>query len=615
MAKAEGFKNKITKAQEDLFKAIDVEKGKKKILSEKIVLELSKIEKANVRTLSSLNKEYIEQCNSNKEKLQLFIDTIEQLNNELQTTLEEYNVYCKEHDELAILKEEQEKQLAISKNKFKREIQDINIKIDRIEKELKEILETRNEEYNVELTTYKSKIIEFDKRRRFEVSKIQNNTIKEYDELQKCLLQENKKAEIKAINKKIKQIRLSGLIEEKECVFRHLAEQKQYELDFAKYEYDYNCENSKLTKEYYQKIEDTKFDRSVIEFNFKKSNATSDNDVVHMFNENEKQSKLDHNAKVEDLYKLINERTLEQLAFEHEKAESEAEVTKRIYRSIEENEYKQTDKFLENENKEISMISKDIALFQKNLNLTVTFYVSNIVNLYTNYFKNYVNKEEIFVNSLLVNTVNGAFLQGNSYDQYVSQIKEVFEGFRAAEEEYLESFTSYITMTLHNFIDQIESFVNTIKLIENNINEVSKKYHDSIANILNTATSNGVNFVEGIKNKAKEEVNAKEYDNKVLYEERTKKSSVEKEQILKEFNQRELEVKAVKESQEAKFKVEYAGLENERDIQKQSIGNKAKEEINEYSNAYDAKVKAIISRFDEENKNTDKQYKQKIGLL
>lgn len=615
MAKAEGFKNKITKAQEDLFKAIDVEKGKKKVLSEKIVLELSKIEKANVRTLSSLNKEYIEQCNSNKEKLQLFIDTIEQLNNELQTTLEEYDVYCKEHDELAILKEEQEKQLAISKNKFKREIQDINIKIDRIEKELKEILETRNEEYNVELTTYKSKIIEFDKRRRFEVSKIQNNTIKEYDELQKCLLQENKKAEIKAINKKIKQIRLSGLIEEKECVFRHLAEQKQYELDFAKYEYDYNCENSKLTKEYYQKIEDTKFDRSVIEFNFKKSNVTSDNDVVHMFNENEKQSKLDHNAKVEDLYKLINERTLEQLAFEHEKAESEAEVTKRIYRSIEENEYKQTDKFLENENKEISMISKDIALFQKNLNLTVTFYVSNIVNLYTNYFKNYVNKEEIFVNSLLVNTVNGAFLQGNSYEQYVSQIKEVFEGFRAAEEEYLESFTSYITMTLHNFIDQIESFVNTIKLIENNINEVSKKYHDSIANILNTATSNGVNFVEGIKNKAKEEVNAKEYDNKVLYEERTKKSSVEKEQILKEFSQRELEVKAVKESQEAKFKVEYAGLENERDIQKQSIGNKAKEEINEYSNAYDAKVKAIISRFDEENKNTDKQYKQKIGLL
>ena len=145
--------------------------------------------------------------------------------------------------------------------------------------------------------------------------------------------EENKKSEIKSINKKIKQIRLSGLVEEKECVFRHLAEQKQFELDFAKYEYDHKCANSKIEKEYYQKIEDTKFDRSVIEFNFKKYNISSDNEVVHMFNENEKQSKLDHNAKVEDLYKLINERTLEQLAFEHEKADTEAEVTKNIYKN------------------------------------------------------------------------------------------------------------------------------------------------------------------------------------------------------------------------------------------------------------------------------------------
>ena len=80
MAKAEGFKNKITKAQEDLFKAIEVEKGKKKVLSDKIVLELSKLEKANVRTLNSLNKEYVEQCNNIKEKLKIFVDTIELLN-------------------------------------------------------------------------------------------------------------------------------------------------------------------------------------------------------------------------------------------------------------------------------------------------------------------------------------------------------------------------------------------------------------------------------------------------------------------------------------------------------------------------------------------------------
>lgn len=615
MAKAEGFKNKITKAQEDLFKSIDTEKAKKKVLADKIIQELSKQEKANVRTLNSLNKEYLEQCNSNKAKLQVFIDSIQDLNQELQNNLDEYQKYCEEHDELAILKEKNEQQQVASKNKFKREIQDINIKIDRIDKELKETLENRSDNFNEELTTYKSKIIEFDKRRRFEVTKIQNNTIKEYDELQKKLLQENKKSEIKAINKKIKQIRYSGLIEEKECIFRHLAEQKQFELDFAKYEYDFKCENTKLTKEYNLKIEDTKFDRSVIEFNFKKNTVMCENDVKHDFNENEKQLKLDHNGKVDDLYKLINERTLEQLAFEYEKADNEAEVTKKIYKSIEENENKQAEKLIELTNKELVLINKDIALFQKNLNLTVTFYVQNIINLYTNYFKNFIKKEEIFINTLLVNIVDGAFLQGNSYEEYVNKIKEIFETFKNREDEFIESFTSYISMALNNFIDQIESFVNTIMFLDHNINEVINKFHGDISGVLASATERGFGLVETIQNKAKEEVGAKEYDNKKLFEDRTKASADEKAAILDEYNAREKEVKAFEAEQQVEFKAEYSELEKVRNNEKQVVEAKAVEEVNVFSSEYDSKVKAINARFDEENKSIEKQYKQKMGLL
>ena len=241
MAKSDVFKNKITKAQEDLFKAIEAEKVKKKALSDKIVQELSKLEKANIRVLNALNKEYSEECSKNEEKLKIFVDTISELNNELQTTIDDYNKYCEEHDELEILKEKNEQEKTVLKNKFKRELQDINIKIDRIEKELKEILEEKTNEFNEELTTYKSKTIEFDKRRSFEIKKIQDNTIKEYDEYQKILLTENKKSEIKSINKKIKQVRYNGLIEEKECILRHLAEKRQFELEFAKREYDYKC--------------------------------------------------------------------------------------------------------------------------------------------------------------------------------------------------------------------------------------------------------------------------------------------------------------------------------------------------------------------------------------
>ena len=81
-----------------MFKAIEAEKVKKKALSDKIVQELSKLEKANIRVLNALNKEYSEECSKNEEKLKIFVDTISELNNELQTTIDDYNKYCEEHD-------------------------------------------------------------------------------------------------------------------------------------------------------------------------------------------------------------------------------------------------------------------------------------------------------------------------------------------------------------------------------------------------------------------------------------------------------------------------------------------------------------------------------------
>ena len=69
MAKAGEFKNKITKAQEELFKALENEQTKRNSTSSKIIQELSKANKANVKTLNSLNKEYLETCNNNKLEL------------------------------------------------------------------------------------------------------------------------------------------------------------------------------------------------------------------------------------------------------------------------------------------------------------------------------------------------------------------------------------------------------------------------------------------------------------------------------------------------------------------------------------------------------------------
>ena len=194
-------------------------------------------------------------------------------------------------------------------------------------------------------------------------------------------------------------------------------------------------------------------------------------------------------------------------------------------------------------------------------------------------------------------------------------MKEIFETFRSKEEELIESFTSYLTMTLHNFIDQIESFANTIIMLNTNINQVMTNYHKEINDVLAAATLKGFSVVETNQNKTKEEVGAREYDNKALFEERITKSEAEKIAINKEYEEREKEVSNIRQSQEVEFKAEYIELEKVKNAEKQKIQTAINTELNTFSSDYDAKVKAINLKFDEEIKAVDKQYKQKIGLL
>ena len=234
MAKAEGFKNKITKAQEDLFKALENEKEKKNTLFTKIVAELTKQNKANVKSLNSMNKEYVELCKNNNVALNEFISKVAELNANLESLVEQYKDVPNEEQELLVIKEQAEGKKKTITNKFKREMQDVNIRIDRIEKELKEVLEEKKTNYEEEVNNFRVKLMELEKRKKFEVGKIQNNTIKEYDDLQVRLLKENKRSEIKQINKNIKQIRMNGLLEEKECWYRHLASSNLLEYSFSK---------------------------------------------------------------------------------------------------------------------------------------------------------------------------------------------------------------------------------------------------------------------------------------------------------------------------------------------------------------------------------------------
>lgn len=615
MAKAGEFKNKITKAQEELFKALENEQTKRNSTSSKIIQELSKANKANVKTLNSLNKEYLETCNNNKLELNNYIEKIKLINEDLLKEIDEfkesYNFDSEKEKHIA----RKDRACAPLRTKFKREIHDINIKINRIDQELKETLDTRNNENDQENVNYKNKIIEFDKKKRHEVNKIQSNTIKEYDELQKRLLVENKRSEIKNINKQIKEIRRNGLIDEKDCIFRNLEDQKQYELEHVKYLLEYKNENIKLEKEYNIRIEETKFNKSMIEFNYKKEFDKCDNDAIHNLNEASKQLQYKHTKNKSDLYSNIYNENINQFNYERKRNDDELNVVKNIYLSIENMDNKQIDKYLELNNKELNSIENELSLFEKNIVLTLNFYLQNLINSYKSYFKDLLTKEESFINNLLINTVQGDFLNGKNCDSYIPQIVSLFNVFREQEEKAVVLFEEDLNNLLNNLILQVNEFVNKVKELNNKVNEQVINYNNSIRNILQVAKEEGNSFIENIINNINNEVANRENENNKLFEERKQAISLENEEIEKEFASRENEVKQQEQVLEEQYKVKYDELVKVKDDAIVLINQKYDQSYLNNQNEYDEKVKYIINKFNEEFSKLEKEYKVKIGLL
>lgn len=615
MAKATVFKNKLTKAQEDLFKALDAEKEKKSVIFTKISAEITKQGKANVKSLNSLNKEYLEVCKNNNVTLEEFVAKVDELKANVQATIDEYNAAPGDENELDVLGKQNEKTKTTLKNKNKRELTDVNIKIDRIEKELKELLDTRKETYETDMANYKTKFIELEKRKKFEVNKISASTTKEYEQLQMGLLKENKRSEIKKINKTIKQIRYNGYLEEKECWFRHLAEQKQFEIEYIKYQHDYKCETISLEKEYANKIEEAKFDRSMIEHNYVKKVDAADNNTVHTFNANSKKFKLQRNKDFAEKYAELNNGLIAQFNYEKEKNNKEAEVTKNIYNEIQAFDNKQDVKYFEANDKGLTLVKKQIGLFQKNIHTTLTFYVQNVNDIYNAYFKDLLKKENEFVDALLVNNVTGAFLQGNEYTEYSTKVHEIFNKFKETEESVLNSFEEYLNNLLNNLLLQVEGFIEGILKLNDKIVDILKDYHNSLNAVLEDAKVKGIEFATEIQNKNADEILVKEKDNEADYKQKCDDSNLDIQNIEKEFAEREAVVKDTEAKQQQAYEKEYEKLLKAKEDAKTIIEEKYVKAFNEYQEEYNKKLAALDDKFNSFNTDVEKEYKTKIGLL
>lgn len=614
MAKAE-FKNKVTKAQEDLFKALDNEKEKRHTYVTKIINELNKQKKANVKNLSSLNKEYLALCQNNQTELQGFIDKVSFLNNELTSGINTFNENYNLENEKNKLIEEKDKILAPLKQKAKREGHDINTKMERIDKELNETLENRKITFDENEKTYRNKVLEYDRRRRIEIQKIQNNIVKECEEFQKRLIVENKRSEINKLKKAIKEIRYNGLLTEKETLLRYADDIESYELNHALEVYNYNKENSDLIKDYKTRYISVKLDKLLNEQRYNNEFNLYEIEVNNTLAVQNKEMLEKQNGIKEVFIDKIYKANINQ--FEKEKKINKLEQDNIIntINNAEKLDNLQIKKFQDLNLYQYKSMENEFKLYQKNLNVTLNFYLQNILSLYQVYFKDLFVKEATLLNTFLINDISGDVF--NNFDFTTSQelVMNMFNAFKEMEESTINKFQDKITNIMNMLIEQVDVFVTNMTNLNMEINEEINNYHQKLSALFTTTETNLIDYINNIQTKKQEDINIREEANTTFLAKGHNDNRIELEAINIDYNKRVADVNIQKQQQETKYQALCENIKTQIAEEQKMINVNYDNDLVSFQNEKLEKEDNIKNKFIEERSKIEKTYKTKIGLL
>lgn len=614
MAKAE-FKNKVTKAQEDLFKALENEKEKRHAYITKAINELNKQKKANVKNLSSLNKEYLALCQNNQVELQVFIDKVLSLNNELTTGINTFNENYNLENEKTKLIEEKDKILAPLKQKAKREGHDINTKMERIDKELNETLEDRKNAFEESEKTYRNKVLEYDRRRRIEIQKIQNNIVKECEEFQKRLIVENKRSEINKLKKAIKEIRYNGLLSEKETLLRYSDDIEAFELNHALEVFNYNKENIDLIKDYKTRYTSVKLDKLLNEQRYNNEFNVYEIEVNNTLAVQNKEMLEKQNGIKEIYIDKIYKANINQFEKEKKINKLEQDNIVSVINNTEKHDNTQIQKFKDLNLYQFKSMENELKLYQKNLNVTLNFYLQNILSLYQSYFKDLFNKEATLLNTLLISDVSGDVFNNFDFTSSQELISNTFNLFKEMEESTINKFQEKITVLMNMLIEQVDVFVKNMSSLNTEINEEINKYHNQLIEVFKNTSSNATNYINSLQTKKQEEIINREQVNNAFLEKSHNDNKQELEAINLDYNQRVAIVNNQKNEQEVKYQ-EICGLIKSQITEEQSMINANYDnDLMNYQNEKLEKEESIKNKFIEERNKIEKTYKTKIGLL
>ena len=219
------------------------------------------------------------------------------------------------------------------------------------------------------------------------------------------------------------------------------------------------------------------------------------------------------------------------------------------------------------------------------------------------------------MDSLVVNVVKGAFLNGNDYSEFVTKVEAVFNSFMEQEENILTSFSEYLNNALNNLLIQVQGFMDNVNKLNDQIIAIEANYHQSINAVLEEAKNKGIAFIENIKNETSNDIQNKVSENEQLFNSRCLEVKNTSDFIAKEFVDREAAIKVIEDEQQATYLKDFNEIMKVRDDAKVEIEANYVKFANEYLADHEDKVLGLNEKFVGLRNGVEKEYKIKMGLL
>lgn len=458
------IKEKINTINQEYLQAVNTRLDADFELQKELLTNLKENKEKKEELFLALQNDFVENNHEKEEHFSLLQQEINKLVEDLnQEVLAYTQAHMAKKDKEQMLGDK-ENVLGQYKQQRKKETQDINIRINTLDKECISILKTKALEFEEEEKNHKFRLQELDKKMRFEVNKISdeiltplfNDNPDELDKIQKNQAYRN--------DKKIQKLRVDGINEIAQIKLRYAGEIRKEKLNFINYACNYEKENALLREEYNQRIETLKYEKSRIQDNLQSKLDLYDFDVYRQENELEQKYGLEEIAITKKYRDEVE--TKEKEIFDEKKVFANEQFTKTvtIINEISNHDNAQIEIIKNDLISKSNVFNENLLSFHETFSKAISGYLDMLKALIDTFWDNFYAQEEMLNELVIHSTFAINLYETYDYKEYVEEVDRTFNSFKKEQQASLKKHSKQIKdlfMKIFAILKEIKDF-NTI---------------------------------------------------------------------------------------------------------------------------------------------------------